>query len=112
MLIFSLRASSKLVKFIGGSVRCLHSEEDQLCADGEKGKESILEFQCPISRSLITNWKGFGNRREAGIVLSYLTGYSHETTAIVAALSKSLKKTDPLRLLEVSHCLIFCCINL
>jgi hypothetical protein len=99
-------------KLIGGSVRCLRSEEDQLRADGEKGKESILEFLCPISRSLITNWKGFGNRREAGIALSYLTGYSHETTAIVAALSKSLKRTDPVRLLEVSCCLIFCSINL
>lgn len=94
-------------KLIGGSVRCLRSEEDELRADGEKGKESVLELLCPISRSLITNWKGFGNRREAGIALSYLTGYSHETTAAVAALSKSLKRIDPVRLLEVSRSLIF-----
>ncbi len=88
-------------KLIGGSVRCLRSEEEQLHADGENEKDAILELLCPIARSLATNWKGFGNRREAGIALSYLTGYGQETTGMVSALSKSFKRTDPVRLLEV-----------
>jgi len=87
-------------KLIGGSVRCLRSEEEKLRINGDHEKDSILEFLFPLARSLATNWKGFGNRREAGIALSYLTGFTQETSGVISALSKSFKKTDPVRLLE------------
>ena len=87
-------------KLIGGSVRCLRSKEDDIRTSGDREKDVILEFLLPLLRSLGPNWSGYGNRREAGIALSFLTGYGHESSGLVSALSKTFKRTDPVRLLE------------
>jgi len=47
----------------------------------------------PISRALCANW-ATGNRREAGLVLAHITQSGSESAALVAAMSKTLKKVN------------------
>ncbi|CAB9499289.1 Cohesin subunit SA-3 [Seminavis robusta] len=85
---------------VGGCVRFFRSKEE--CLDspvmGKIMKDSLL---LPLSRGLCSAWVG-GNRREAGTALAHVAHPSAEVTKAVAALSKVLKKVDPVRLLE-SH---------
>lgn len=53
----------------------------------------------PLVRSIAPNWK-LGNRREAGMALAHVTGSGPETGKLVTAMSRVLKKVDPVRLLE------------
>lgn len=53
----------------------------------------------PLVRSIAPNWK-LGNRREAGIALAHVTGSGPEIGKVVTAMSRVLKRVDPVRLLE------------
>lgn len=110
-------------KLIGGFIRFFRSQEDRLKVldedeqdtmiteiensdkddDNEKNSSSsqdaITNLLYPLVRSIATNWS-MGNRREAGVALSHITGSSLETSQIISCLSKILKKIGPVRLLE------------
>jgi hypothetical protein len=51
----------------------------------------LIDLVAPLARSLTANWND-GNRKEAGIVLSYITGYSKETGQTVQDMATFLKK--------------------
>ena len=53
----------------------------------EKANDLLL----PFGRSVAFNWK-LGNRREAGVLLSHITGSGAESTEVVTAVSRLLKK--------------------
>eukprot|EP00977_Amphora_coffeiformis_P014558 scaffold4097_cov166-Amphora_coffeaeformis.AAC.15 len=87
---------------IGGYARYLKAQEKRLRET--EGKEDAnpwiaRNLLLPITRALCANWAS-GNRREAGLVLAHITQSGSESAAIVAAMSKTLKKINPVRLLE------------
>ena len=89
-------------RLIGGFVRCLRSKEDMLRANDGAEEEDMVgndTLLLPISRVLAFNWKE-GNRREAGVALAHLTGSGDNAHSVMSALSKVLKKNDPVRYLE------------
>ena len=70
--------------------------------DDEAEEEDMMGIDTlllPISRTLAYNWKE-GNRREAGVALAHMTGSGNKAHALMSALSKVLKKNDPVRYLE------------
>ena len=89
-------------RLIGGFVRCLRSKEASLRTNDEAEEEDMMGIDTlllPISRTLAYNWKE-GNRREAGVALAHMTGSGNKAHALMSALSKVLKKNDPVRYLE------------
>lgn len=83
-------------QLIGGFVRYLQSRQDEL-TDPEKSTEEeitvVKELILPIARALTANWT-YGNRKEAGIVLSHLTGSGKLTGQTVLSLARSMKKVS------------------
>ena len=61
--------------------------------EGKEGADPWIarKFLMPIPRGLCANW-ATGNRREAGMALAHITNSGSEASAIVAAMSKTLKK--------------------
>lgn len=51
----------------------------------------VEELLMPLARSLTANWND-GNRKEAGIALSYITGKSQEASSAVQNMARFLKK--------------------
>lgn len=89
-------------RLIGGFVRCLRSKEEMLRANDGAEEEDMVgndTLLLPIARVLAFNWKE-GNRREAGVALAHLTGSGDNAHSTMSALSKVLKKNDPVRYLE------------
>ena len=89
-------------RLIGGFVRCLRSKEEMLRANDGAEEEDMVgndTLLLPITRVLAFNWKE-GNRREAGVALAHLTGSGDNAHSLMSALSKVLKKNDPVRYLE------------
>jgi len=82
-------------RLIGGSIRFIRSKDDEFQSDPRR----VHQLLFPLGRSLATNWSS-GHRREAGIALSHITGSGEEAGAITCALSKILKKMEPVRFLE------------
>jgi len=90
-------------RLIGGFVRYFRSKEKEKlrCNEhvDEEDADAALTLLLPLCRSLATNWK-VGNRREAGVALAHITGSGSEASQVVTALSRLLKKVEPVRLLE------------
>jgi len=82
---------------IGGTVRFLRCQEQQLSSD--EIPDLSRRLLLPIARGLCGNWM-LGNRREAGAVLNHITGSGSEAADLVSAMSRALKKVEPVRLLE------------
>jgi cohesin complex subunit SA-1/2 len=89
-------------QLIATSIRCLRSNEQHLMLTGDEDheKESVQTLLLPIARSISTNWKGFGNRREAGVTLMFLTKAGKESSMLISTMNKQLKRAEPVRFLE------------
>lgn len=98
----ALKADTQL---IGGSARYLQHREaelQQMVIDDDDTKAAstlVNELLLPLARSLTANWND-GNRKEAGIALSYITGRSQEATTAVQGMARFLKKINSVRFLE------------
>ena len=89
-------------RLIGGFVRFFRSQETRLREknDADNGNMDIDDgLLLPMSRTLAMTWTQ-GNRREAGVALAHITGSGQQASSLVSSLAKTLKKTDPVRLLE------------
>mmetsp|Transcript_24504 Transcript_24504/g.36303 ORF Transcript_24504/g.36303 Transcript_24504/m.36303 type:complete len:1119 (+) Transcript_24504:1970-5326(+) len=89
-------------RLIGGYIRFFRSKENMLRSNeelDEENKDPVNSLLLPLARSLATNWSN-GNRREAGVALAHVTGSGQEAQSLVSAMSRVLKKTEPVRLLE------------
>mmetsp|Transcript_4445 Transcript_4445/g.12822 ORF Transcript_4445/g.12822 Transcript_4445/m.12822 type:complete len:1392 (+) Transcript_4445:134-4309(+) len=85
---------------IAGFVRYLNSRKDEFEAnDPDEDFLRARDLLLPIARSLAANWAD-GNRKEAGIVLSHLTGKGKLAGQTVHLMAKKLKKINPVRFLE------------
>lgn len=87
---------------VGGFVRFLKSQEHRLRANEKMNVEdrfAIEQLLLPIARGLSANWKD-GIRREAGAVLSHITGSGRIARCTVSSLSRVLKRIEPVRFLE------------
>jgi len=90
-------------RLIGGYVRYFLSREMEMLRNNEhlenEDVTSARALLLPMGRSIASNWK-LGNRREAGHVLAHITGSGSTASEVVDALSRLLKKVEPVRLLE------------
>jgi len=88
-------------RLIGGFVRYFRVKnmKPELSTKVNKKVEKANDLLLPFGRSVAFNWK-LGNRREAGVLLSHITGSGAESTEVVTAVSRLLKKVQPVRLLE------------
>lgn len=89
---------------MGGSVRYFRTKENDLrllynkksnSDDTERAQALLL----PLGRALAFNWKE-GNRREAAVALSHINGSGDVTSDKISALTRLMKRVDPVRLLE------------
>eukprot|EP00586_Coscinodiscus_wailesii_P000063 CAMPEP_0172480390 /NCGR_PEP_ID=MMETSP1066-20121228/5488_1 /TAXON_ID=671091 /ORGANISM="Coscinodiscus wailesii, Strain CCMP2513" /LENGTH=1957 /DNA_ID=CAMNT_0013241639 /DNA_START=101 /DNA_END=5974 /DNA_ORIENTATION=+ len=90
-------------KLVGGSIRFFRSMEERLYENTGDDKAShdvlVRQLLLPLTRPLATNWQN-GNRREAGVALSHITGSGSTSSHLISQLVKQLKKNSPIRLLE------------
>lgn len=87
---------------IGAGVRFVRSQEYKIreAKEGSDEKRRGIEANLlPVARGLCTNWE-FGNRREAGTALAHIAGSGKEAHDVALAISRVLKKIQPVRLLE------------
>lgn len=77
---------------IGGFVRYLHSREDEFEDKGTRRDVTLVkDLILPVARALTANWTN-GNRKEAGVVLSHLTGSGKSVGQTVLVMARLLKK--------------------
>ena len=81
---------------IGGFVRYLETrKEDFVDADKDPklANELTKDLLLPVARALTANWV-YGNRKEAGIILSHLTGSGKLAAQTVHSLARLMKKVS------------------
>jgi hypothetical protein len=87
---------------IGGCVRFFRSEEASLRDVEDQEFEDIgrvCDLLLPFCRHFAANWSK-SNRREAGFVLAHIVGSGQTSQHMLTALSRMVKKIDPVHLLE------------
>ena len=97
---FALKEDGRL---IGAYVRFLDSKEhllrdnDGTSTSAERKLSQSMLF--PMGRALAANWDN-GNRREAGVFLRHIGASGPVASDIVSTTSRTMKKIDPVRMLE------------
>eukprot|EP00934_Nitzschia_sp_Nitz4_P000537 Nitzschia sp. Nitz4//scaffold50_size126154//44740//48960//NITZ4_003680-RA/size126154-augustus-gene-0.125-mRNA-1//-1//CDS//3329553683//537//frame0 len=89
-------------QLIGGFVRYLQSRQAEIREPETSpfDEETLVQqLVLPIARSLVANWT-FGNRKEAGVILSHLTSGGKLTGQTILSLARLMKKIQPVRFLE------------
>lgn len=97
-----LLAITEDARLIGGYVRYFRSKELKLRSSeiSEDEKTSLTHsLLLPLGRSLVANWTE-GNRREAGVALSHISGSGEESSRLISELCQLLKQVEPVRYLE------------
>lgn len=87
---------------IGGSIRYFRSQEHHLrgVEDQEtEDLERVCDLLLPFCRTFVANWSQ-SNRREAGYAMAHIVGSGQASQQILTALSRIVKKMDPVHLLE------------
>ena len=82
-------------RLIAGYIRYFQTKEAGIFESGEKARHLLL----PLVRGFASNWK-LGNRREASHAFRHITGSGSTASDMVDAVSRLLKKIEPVRLLE------------
>lgn len=83
---------------IGGFVRYLQSRGEDFTEFDRGSKEEVAlvkDLLLPVARALTANWT-HGNRKEAGVILSHLTGSGKLAGSTVHAMARLLKKVRTL----------------
>ena len=98
----ALTNSEDFTILLSGSARWFQTQEesdvvDEEGADGEK--KLVNEALLPLARVTTMNFGGFF-RKEAAMILSHISGSGGLAAQTMLALSRTLKKTNPVRLLE------------
>jgi cohesin complex subunit SA-1/2 len=99
---------------IGGFVRYLQSRGEDFEETDAGSKEEVAlvkELLQPVARALTANWTN-GNRKEAGVILSHLTGSGKLAGSTVHGMARLLKKVGPIVAMPLGHIVITAsCIN-
>eukprot|EP00986_Skeletonema_menzelii_P009966 scaffold4669_cov108-Skeletonema_menzelii.AAC.3 len=89
-------------RLVGAFVRFITAKEHLFRENEIEAKENKIMSQSlllPMARAIANNWAR-GNRREAGVFLRHIASSGSTATSIVSSTVDSMKKEDPVRMLE------------
>jgi len=85
---------------LSGFARWFQSREDSVADDEEADSKSLVsEALLPLARVTSMNFDGFF-RKEAAMIMQHISGSGSLASQTILSLSRMLKKTNPVRMLE------------